>query len=123
MKVIVIYDSYFGNTEKVAQAVGQALADGGEVEVLPVSQVSPERLQGVKLIVVGSPTRGFQPSDKMKLFLKSLPPKALAGASVAAFDTRIALETIESSALRFIVKMGGRMSTLIRWSASSGELC
>ena len=114
MKAIVIYDSFFGNTEKIAQAVGQAigqaisqaLADGG-VEVLPVSQASPERLLGVQLLVVGSPTRGFQPSEKTKLFLKDLAPKALAGAGVAAFDTRIALETIESSALRFIVKTGG----------------
>ena len=31
MKTLVVYDSFFGNTERVAQAVGEAL--GSEVEI------------------------------------------------------------------------------------------
>ena len=27
MKALVVYDSFFGNTEKIAQAIGDALAD------------------------------------------------------------------------------------------------
>jgi hypothetical protein len=37
MKALVIYDSVFGNTEKVAQAIGAALGSQGQVATLPVS--------------------------------------------------------------------------------------
>jgi len=29
MKSIIIYDSLYGNTEKIAQAIGDSLAEGG----------------------------------------------------------------------------------------------
>jgi flavodoxin len=36
MKAVIIYESFFGNTEKVARAVGEALAPLGEVGVVLV---------------------------------------------------------------------------------------
>lgn len=39
--------------------------------------------------------------------LNGLPKNHLAGARVAAFDTRIALETIDSKVFRFVVDKGG----------------
>lgn len=43
MKAMVIYDSYFGNTEKIAKAIGHALGSQEEVEVLRVNYVKPEQ--------------------------------------------------------------------------------
>ena len=40
MKALVIYDSTYGNTEKIAQAIGEAI--GGQA--LRVSEVNPIRL-------------------------------------------------------------------------------
>ncbi len=110
MKMLVIYDSVFGNTEKVALAMGsalEALAAPGEVGVLPVSAVNAAQLDGLELLILGSPTRGFRPSEATAAFLKALPPQALAGVRVAAFDTRLSLEDTKSAFTRFIVRSGG----------------
>jgi flavodoxin len=103
MKTLIIYDSVFGNTAKVAQAMAVAV----QAAALPVSQVTLDQLQEVKLLIIGSPTRSFRPTPAISKFLKSLPHNQLAGISVAAFDTRIWLQTIDSAAFRFIVDKGG----------------
>jgi flavodoxin I len=103
MKALVVYDSVFGNTEKVAQAIGQAL---GTVAV-KVSEVTPERLSGVTLLVVGSPTRGFRATPATMSWIKGLGRDALNGVKVAAFDTRIAPEDTSSGFLKGLVKVFG----------------
>jgi flavodoxin len=107
MKILVIYDSVFGNTEKIAQAVAGALAGRGEVETLRVGDVTSQKLAGVGLVVAGSPTRGFRPTEGMKAFLKNLPAGALNGVKVAAFDTRIALKDVNNAFLTFMVRIFG----------------
>lgn len=107
MKVLVIYDSVFGNTERIAQAIGAALARDNDVQILPVGEVKAAYEQGLELLVIGSPTRSFRPTETMTNFLKAMPKNSLKDIRFAAFDTRIALETIDSSALRFIVDKGG----------------
>lgn len=107
MKALVIYDSVFGNTEKIAQAIGNGLGAQAEVRTLAVAQATPEQFHSVDLLVIGSPTRGFRPTEEITNLLKLLSKNQLEGQKAASFDTRIALETIESSALRFIVKSGG----------------
>ncbi len=39
MKVLVIYDSYFGNTEKIAQAIGETVGASNDVEICKVSEI------------------------------------------------------------------------------------
>jgi flavodoxin len=107
MKALVIYDSVYGNTEKVAQAMGQALASEGEAEALQVGDVSPEHLTGLDALLVGSPTRAFSPTPATKNFLKGLAPNSLNGVKVAAFDTRIAVEETGPAILKFLVKIFG----------------
>jgi flavodoxin len=107
MKALIIYDSVFGNTEKVAQSIGAALGPQGQVETLPVSQATMNQLLGLSVLIVGSPTRSFRPTPAISKFLKALPKNYLAGINVAAFDTRIWLNTIDSAAFRFLVDKGG----------------
>jgi flavodoxin I len=124
MKALVVHDSVFGNTEQVAQAIGNALEPREDVEILRVGNVTPERLTGVKLLIVGSPTRGFRPTEGITNFLKGIPSDGLEGVRVAAFDTRLSASDIGSSALRFIVKIGGYAAKRIadRLKKSGGEL-
>ena len=124
MKALVVHDSVFGNTEQVAQAIGNALGPREGVEVLRVGNVKPKRSSGVKLLIVGSPTRGFRPTEGITDFLKRITSDGLEGVKVAAFDTRLATSDIESSALRFIVKTGGYAAKRIanRLKKSGGEL-
>jgi flavodoxin len=107
MKALVIYDSVFGNTEQIAQAIAKALASQVDAEIWQAGKVAPEQLKGWDLLVVGSPTRGFRPTEAVTDLLKGVPARGLRGLRVAAFDTRFRADEIDSGALRFIVKTGG----------------
>jgi flavodoxin len=107
MKALVVYDSFFGNTERIARSIADALKSRGDVAALRVADVTPEHLAGLDLLVVGSPTRAFRPSPDIKTWLVGLPANALAGVRVAAFDTRISTEDTNSAVLGFFVKLFG----------------
>ncbi|GAA2121751.1 flavodoxin family protein [Nocardioides bigeumensis] len=59
-QALVVYESMFGNTERVAQAVADGLRESGfEVDVHNVVW-APERLRlGYDLVVLGAPTHAF----------------------------------------------------------------
>ena len=107
MKALVVYDSVFGNTEKVAQEMGRALATLGEAQALRVGDVRQEHLSGLDVLVVGSPTRAFSPTPAIKKWLNGLPSSSLRGVKVAAFDTRFPVQDANSAILRFLVKLFG----------------
>ncbi len=86
MRSLVIFDSVYGNTEKVARAIGAALP--GDVEVARVTHAEPSTLGQVDLLVLGSPTLGGRPTEAFKGFLSKLPAAQLKGLRVATFDTR-----------------------------------
>jgi flavodoxin len=115
MKALIIYDSVFGNTGKVAQSISDGVSEGNQdqFQALQVGDAKLEHIQGLDLLIVGSPTRSFRPTPAITKFLKSLSRNHLSGIKVAAFDTRIWLDTIDSSALRFIVDKGGYAASTI----------
>ena len=86
MKTLVVYDSLYGNTETIAQAIGAALT--GEVKVLRVGEVDISKLSTFDLFIVGSPTHGGRASPAMREFLDQVQAPTLQGINVAAFDTR-----------------------------------
>ncbi len=47
MKAMIIYDSVFGNTAKVAEAMAAAL----QTSARPVNQVTTNQLYGLKLLI------------------------------------------------------------------------
>jgi flavodoxin I len=125
MKAMVVHDSVFGNTEKVAQAIGQALGSPEDVKVVQVSDAKPEQLVGLTLLIVGSPTRQFSPTGATTGFLKSIPKHGLKGVKVAAFDTRFTESAIEKvRILAFFVKIFGYAAKPIadRLQKKGGEM-
>ena len=86
MKALVIYDSLYGNTEKIAKAIGGAISS--EVKVLPVGQANPAELKSLDLLIVGSPTQGGRATKPMQAFLDKIPDTTLKAMNIAAFDTR-----------------------------------
>ena len=107
MKNLVVYDSVFGNTEKVARAICETIDARDEAECLQVKKVKYEELKDIDLLIVGSPTRKFSPTGAIKKFLKKLLSDDLEGVDVAAFDTRISLEDTNSWFLNLLVKLFG----------------
>ena len=103
MKTLVVYESAFGNTEKIAYAMGKALEKDDSTAVIRVDEVTPDDLKGMELLIVGCPTQKFQAMPASKAFIRKSPSELLKNLPVAAFDTRIALEDIHSSFLRFLV--------------------
>jgi hypothetical protein len=61
MRTLIVYESMFGNTAEVAQAVARGLAARGDVEVeVRAVGIAPERVgDDVDLLVVGAPTHAF----------------------------------------------------------------
>jgi len=60
-KALVVYESMWGNTEKVARAVAAGLASWLEVEVCEVG-AAPAVTTDVDLLVIGAPTHAFSMS-------------------------------------------------------------
>jgi flavodoxin I len=89
MRVLIIYDSVYGNTEKIARAVAGAIAPFGEIKVLRAGEANPSELGYIDLLIVGSPTQGGKPTPAIQEFLSKIPANALKNISVASFDTRI----------------------------------
>ena len=105
MNILVAYDSYFGNTEKVAYKVAETL--GENVPVHRVQDVSSDMLSGLDMLVLGSPTRAFKPSDATNAFLKKLSKDQLWGVKVATFDTRMDEVKLGNPVLKFMVGIFG----------------
>jgi hypothetical protein len=59
MRALVVYESMFGNTEKVARAIAAGLAVTVDVDVREVGQAPTPLTEPVDLIVAGGPTHAF----------------------------------------------------------------
>src|SRR5215470_3135530 len=56
MRAVVIYESMYGNTHTIAEAIGRGLAPENHVTVVPVAEATPELLSEADLVVAGGPT-------------------------------------------------------------------
>lgn len=68
MRSVVVYESMFGNTHAVAEAIATGLRRTGEVVIVPVEQATQDVLHGADLVVVGGPTHahGMSSSQSRK---------------------------------------------------------
>ena len=125
MKTMVVYDSVFGNTGQIAQAIGNALGSQDDVETIRVSNVQPKQLTGLELLIVGSPTQKFRPTAATTNLLRGIPKNGLIGVKVAAFDTRFTMSEIEETRVfPFFVRIFGYAAKPIsdRLEKKGGEL-
>ncbi len=103
MKTLIVYDSVFGNTAKLAESVAKAL-NGKAVKV---SECTESDLKSLDMLILGSPTRMFKPMPSMKASIKDLPEGTLKGVKVAAFDTRFAAKESGGRLLNFLASKFG----------------
>ncbi|HJV99653.1 MAG TPA: flavodoxin domain-containing protein [Arthrobacter sp.] len=88
MKSYVVYDSAYGNTKAVAEAVAEGLKPVRAAAV-SVTEFNPGILAGGDLLVVGSPINGWRPTPKITELLTQLGNGRLKDIKAAAFDTRV----------------------------------
>ena len=104
MRSLVVYESWFGNTRRIAEEIAAALAQEGEVDLVTVDEPLPP-LEVVDLLVVGAPTHihglsskrsregavdqgaAGEPGIGVRGWIDSL-PNGVRGPRMAAFDTR-----------------------------------
>jgi flavodoxin I len=88
MKALIVYDSQFGNTERIAMSITSTLGEFGLARAVRVGQVHVEELKGMDMLILGCPTQGMRQTPAMQSFLAHIPRELLSGLSVACFDTR-----------------------------------
>jgi hypothetical protein len=106
MKAIVVYESMFGNTERVASAVAEGLRRSMQVDVVEVGAAAGVDVERADLLVLGAPTQAHglsRPGTRsngarqttqgpasggtgIREWLETLP--STASVACAAFDTR-----------------------------------
>jgi flavorubredoxin len=91
VKALVVYDSMYGNTEKVAKALAAGLQSGGvDVDAIKVDAVKVDELGKVDLLCVGSPVHAWNASKPVQEFLEHLKSvDGLTGKKAFAFDTKM----------------------------------
>lgn len=110
MNTLIIFDSQFGNTEKIAQMIAAELGgNNNTARLVQVNSVSHEDLVGQDMLVVGSPTQRWNTTEAMTKFLEGLPPNSLNHVRAAAFDTRMRARLGGSAAIKIerLLKQNG----------------
>jgi flavodoxin len=59
VRVVVLFESVYGNTEAVARAVAEGLASSGDVTVARFGDVPQGAVEEAELVVLGGPTHGW----------------------------------------------------------------
>jgi flavodoxin len=88
MNALIVYDSQFGNTERIALSMTEALRAFGQAQAMRVGQARTAELQGVDMLILGSPTQGWRATPAMLAFVQSIGADRLRELGVACFDTR-----------------------------------
>ena len=109
MNTLVVYDSQYGNTKRIAQAIADTLRAFGQAQAVRVDPDRSFKFQGVDLIILGCPTQGFRPTPAMQSFLGTVSYQSLSGLAVACFDTRFRGRLWKSSAAP---RMAGQLRTM-----------
>ena len=86
MKGIVAYDSVYGNTKLVAEAIAEQLrSDGYDVELVSVKESKTAPMGD--FMFIGSPTRIGRPTKEAKKFVEDLSVDFWKSRPIVIFDT------------------------------------
>ena len=113
MKAVVVYESLWGNTAAIAQAIAQGI--GPEARALSTGQASAEAMEGVELIVAGAPLLAFRlPTDTMRKSIGKDPKHAETPPDLSSPPMRSWLATLPKGRGR-----SAAFETRFKWSPGS----
>ncbi len=105
IETVVVYDSRFGNTERLAQVMLDAIRPTGAVRMINLEALLPEGLGSPDLLLLGGPTQSHGLSARMRQFTDELVVRPGTAISAATFDTRYRLPSaVSGSAARAIAR-------------------
>jgi len=90
-RVIVAYESKYGNTKLVAEKIVEGMKEIGKIEVLlsELKEVDLNKIPNYDVILIGSPNHFGGPTWGVKKFIDKLGKISLEGKLFAVFDTYI----------------------------------
>jgi flavodoxin len=88
MLTVILYDSKFGNTERVAEAIARGAGTHGRVRLVHADETPGPLFERPDLLLVGGPTQRRGMSPGLARFIDDLRPGTLRDIPAAAFDTR-----------------------------------
>lgn len=106
LKVLVVYDTVYGNTAKIAEALIAGLGGAEGSQLLKTGKTALADLTQADLLLVGSPTHAGTYIEPVKAFLDQIPAGGLAGKPVVAFDTSFSKET-QKGFMRVLISVMG----------------
>ena len=88
-KAIVIYESKYGNTKRVAETIIEGINEIEKIETVlkEPKQMEPTEILDYDLILIGSPNHWGGPTRGIKKFIDKLEKIGLEGKMGAVFDT------------------------------------
>lgn len=108
LDILVVYSSRFGNTERLARAIGAALEGDHAVRVVAAGDTEDLRGDDVDLLIVGAPTQVRGLLLGVRSFLRTLRNRGFTGRRAAAFDTRMAGERAQTGSAAEVIAKGLR---------------
>jgi menaquinone-dependent protoporphyrinogen IX oxidase len=88
MKGIIVYDTSYGNTKKIAETIAETLKESGiEVDLFYVKDVKKLSAKDYDFFVLGSPTKFGTMSFAVRGFLGKVKSEEWMNKPFAAFDT------------------------------------
>jgi menaquinone-dependent protoporphyrinogen IX oxidase len=88
MKGLVVYDTSYGNTKTIADAIAETLKEAGiEVDLFHVKNAKRLNAKNYNLLVLGSPTRFGTMSLAIRFFLGKVKSEEWTDKPFAVFDT------------------------------------
>jgi flavodoxin len=117
VKVLIAYDSKYGNTEQVAKLIAEGITstEGNEVIVNNVKDVNLKKEASYDLILIGSPNHFGRHIGSVKKFINKLPKSQLKLKAYAVFDTYIATD-FEKAVKKMETQISGTMPNLTKVS-------
>ena len=103
MKVLIIYDSTFGNTEKIARVIAKTLGGFGEVRLSHIDKMNPLDLEGIDILIIGCPIQRHKPTLGIRDFLEQVSKGTLKGFLAATFDTRYRMPRWKSGSAAHVI--------------------
>jgi len=103
MNILIAYDTFYGNTQKVAESVKDSLSLH-ETELIRIDVITQTQIDKADMIILGSPTRAFNMTKKIK---KAIKRYTYRDKRFWVFDTRANISDVESKALLKLIEHFG----------------
>jgi len=119
MKGVIVYDTYYGNTKLVAEAIAEQLREEGhEAELRSVREKHPAPPQG-DIMFLGSPVRWGNTTRRMKKYVEKIDKGVWQDKPIVVFTTILALppnptEAQLQSRMKYDIAAGRKLSDMVK---------